>query len=209
MTQTWPVPFLGTTQVNAILKTQANQAFETLRSNFLGSAEPSAMTPGQIWVDTGSTPALVKMRNAGDTGWIVLGVFSGDNAIQWNAQGWSSLSASATGEVGIASRACTVQRLILSASVASTSSSGNEWQFQLKNYPNSAPGSPVNLFSATVGTHTVDEDIGGGEFVAKQAYVLVPDQNATLADLDRLELVVTKVGSATALTDFRARVQVV
>lgn len=209
MAQNWWLPFVGTLKANQALKVQLGESMEALRTCFRGSSAPASIVDGMLWEDTGSSPAMLRIRNSG--AWVAVGPLAAAWSQQLTGPSWTgSLSATKTDEVGTAPRACTVLRLVMTAKVASTSSSGNEWQFQLQKRPFSAPTSPVQLFSGTVGTFTALGGVGGGaEFVAHKAYVLTPNQNLTLADLDRLELIATKLGTATTLTDFHARVEVV
>jgi hypothetical protein len=162
-----------------------------------------------FWADTAA--GMLKMRNAANTNWVDVFPLAQNRLVQLNDPDWSvaSLSATRTAKIGIASGAGTIVRLVLFAETASTSSSGNEWQPQLKKYPFSAPGSPVNTISAAVGTFTALGGVGGGvEHVAHKALVYTPNQNLTFVDLDAFELVMTKVGAATTLTNFRAFVEV-
>lgn len=120
----------------------------------------------------------------------------------------ASLSATTTVKLGVAPRAGTVKRLVILCETASTSSSGNEWQFSLLKRTVASPGSTVAMFTTTVGTFTSLSGVGGGaEFVAHKAYVLTPNQNASVGDLDVLELTMTKVGTATTLANVRAFVE--
>lgn len=210
MAQDYSLP-TGSTRQNVAVKTNIANALEALRTCFSGSTAPSNTTGGMFWLDTSSSPAVLKMRDAGDSTWHILLTLGSDQRYQLIADGLSgSLSATATAFAGTARGPGTVKRVILLASNASSSSSGNEWTVALTKYPNSAPGSPVQLFSGTVGTFTELEGVGGAaELAADTAYVLTPDQNATLADLDVLEITMTKEGSATTLNDFRAIVEVV
>lgn len=207
MSQAYVMPIASTDFLNAAMVTAIPNAFEALRSLFSGASEPSAKIAYQLWADT--TSGYLKIRNAANTDWVKLAPLALGVSAQVSLDTLvASLSATTTTKVGIAPRAGTVKRLILLAETASTSSSGNEWQPMLKKYPNSAPGSPVNLFSGTVGTFTALGGVGGGvEFVAHKALVFTPNQNQSLADLDVLELVITKAGTATTLTNFRAVVE--
>jgi len=47
---------------------------DTNRSCWLGTAEPSTMVAGQLWIDT--TASLVKLRNATNTAWYTLGTYA-------------------------------------------------------------------------------------------------------------------------------------
>jgi hypothetical protein len=184
-------------------------ALESLRSSFAGNSAPSSPAPvaGQLWADTAT--GLLKYRNSALSAWLVLGSLTAGVTLQLPSQ-WdvASLSATATKKIGVAPRAGTVKRLVLLCETASTSSSGNEWQFQLRKRTVATPGSTVDLFSGTVGTFTALGGVGGAvEFVAHKALTLTPNQNAAVGELDVLELVVTKAGTATTLVNFVAFVE--
>lgn len=209
MTQTFQLG-ASTTDAASYLTDQLNGNLEALRTNFSGGSAPSSPAPltGQFWVDTSA--GWLKMRDAAGTAWVKVARLSVDQVLQLSSEAWAGgLSASKTDFIGSAPRTGTVRRLVLISDTLTASSSGVEWQVQLRKYPASAPGSPVDLFSATVGTFTALPGVGGGDdFVANAALVFTPDQNANLADLDLLELVLTKVGSATSIVNFRAVVEV-
>lgn len=208
MSQTFALP-AGTDYVNQYLAGGLNSNLEALRSSFSGASAPTSPSPvpGQLWADTST--GFLMVRNAANNGWTRVAPLSASVVVQLAAEGWAgTLSASKTDWIGSVPRVGTIRRLVMVSAAATTSSSGNEWQFQLRKYPAAAPGSPVDLFSGTVGTHTQVEGVGGGvEFVADAAYVLTPDQNAGVLDLDQLELVVTKAGTVANLTQFRALVE--
>lgn len=183
------------------------ESMEALRTQFAGATEPSAKAAFQLWADT--TTGWLKIRNAANSAWLKLAPLAADHVLQLPSQ-WdvASLSATTTKKIGAAPRAGTIKRLCILGETASTSSSGNEWQPMLKKYPNSAPGSPVNLFSGAVGTFTALGGVGGGvEFVAHKVLAFTPNQNATVLLDDVLELVLTKVGSATTLSNVSAWVE--
>lgn len=54
---------------------QMNKAFETLASNNSGSSEPEETYSGMLWLDTSGTNAVLKQRNADNTGWVERGTF--------------------------------------------------------------------------------------------------------------------------------------
>jgi hypothetical protein len=146
----------------------------------------------------------LKIRNAANNGWVKLAPLALDHVIdvpgsQFNV---ASLSATTTAKLGAVTRAGTVLKLIILCDTASTSSSGNEWQPMLRKRTNAVPGTPVNLFSGTVGTFTVLSGVGGGvEFTAYKVLEFTANQNATVAVGDVLELVMTKAGTATTLVN--------
>lgn len=208
MVQTWQIP-VGSDILGVAVKTQIPACLEALRTHHSGATEPASKVAYMTWADTST--GWLKIRNAANSGWLKVARLAYDAVQHVSSEGWAgTLSASKTDWLGVVPRAGTVKRLVLCSAAASTSSSGNEVRVQVKNYPNSAPGSPVDLFSGNVGTFTVLSGVGGGvEFVATKALVFTPNQNATVADLDLLELVVTYVGSPTAtLTKFRAHLEI-
>lgn len=208
MSQNYTLP-VGTDIAAVALKSLIPDCLEALRSCHSGATAPSVPIPYMLWADT--TSGWLKLRNAANTAWLKVAPLATDTVLQLACDGWdvASLSATRTHKLGLSPRAGTVKRLTLLCETASTSSSGNEWQPMLKKYPNSAPGSPVNLFSGTVGTFTALGGVGGGvEFAAHKALVYTPNQNATLLDLDVLELVMTKVGTGTTLVNFNAFVEI-
>jgi hypothetical protein len=213
MTQTFQLPGLNTAQAAAIA-TNIPAAIESLRSNFSGGTAPVAPNsatpvPCQFWADT--TDGWLKMRNLADSAWIKLFPLTVDSVTQMAVQASvASLSATTTAKLGAAPRACTVKRLVLLCETASTSSSGNEWQVMLRKRTFAAPGTTVNLFSGTVGTFTalVGVRSPATEFVAHQVLVFTPNQNAACAADDVLEVVMTRLGTATTLVNFLAWVEV-
>ena len=197
-----------TDYANGYLAGQLNENLEALRTNFAGSAEPPGISPGQLWSDVAS--GWLMARNPAGTASVRVARLAVNQVLQLAAEGWSgSLSAGKADWIGSCPRIGTVKRLVLVSDVATTSSSGNEFQFQLRKYPAASPGVPVDLFSAPAGTFTSVGGVGGGaDFVANGAIVLTPDQNASVQDLDQLMLVVTVTGSVTTITNFRALVEV-
>jgi hypothetical protein len=215
MTQTFQLPgALGNESASQAVSTLLPAACESLRSNFSGATAPAlpnsaTPVPCQFWADTAD--GYLKVRNVGDTAWNRVAPLNAGLSLPTLPGSWVdlTLNATRTAHVGTAPRAGRIRRIVMISSSASTSSSGNEWRFQLRKYPASAPGSPVDCISANVGTFTVLASVGGGvEFVANAAYVITPNQNLTLADLDKLELVVTKLGTATTLNNFHAHVEI-
>lgn len=210
MSQTFQLPSL-TDYANQAIATAIPAALEAVRSSFAGSSAPTTPAPvvGQLWADT--TEGWLKIRNAANSAWLKLWPLTTGAVVQLSVEGWevASLSATRSGKLAVCPRAGTVKRLVLLCETASTSSSGNEWQPMLRKRTNAVPGTAVDLFSSAAGTFTALGGVGGGtEFVAHQAMVFTPNQNSTVADLDVLELVLTKVGSATTLTNFRAFVEI-
>lgn len=209
MAQDYSQP-VGTDRLNVAIKTKIANSLEALRTLHSGASAPSATAAYMLWMDTGSTPACLKMRDSSNAEWITVTSLASAPSKRIAGTYVASLTGSTSIWLGPVTHACTAVRLILFNEVASTSSSGNEWQFQVQNYPFAAPGSPVDLISGTVGTHTTLTDVGGGtEFVANKVLEFTFDQNTTLADRDILKLTVTEAGTATSLTNFHAYVDVI
>jgi hypothetical protein len=205
MTQNWQMPPAGTGPINLAVKSTIPEALESLRTHHSGATEPPSRVAYMTWADTSS--GWLKVRNAANNGWVKVAPLALDFVLpvpgsQFNV---ASLSATTTARLGAVPRAGTITKLGLVGDTASSSSSGNEWQPMLRKRTNAVPGTPVNLFSATVGTFTVLSGVGGGvEFVAHKVLEFVPNQNATVAVGDVLELVMTKAGTATTLANVAA-----
>lgn len=204
MSQTFQLP--GTNDdANQSITSLIPACLESLRSSFAGAVAPSspALVTGQLWVDTAT--GYVFVRNGAGSGWTVLGRLNTNAQQQLSTDAVASLSATTTLKLNGAALPGTIKKLYVLCETASTSSSGNEWQFQLAKRTNSTPGTPVNTISATVGTFTALGGVGGGaEFVAHKIYELTPNANLTIGALDVLEVTLTKVGSATTLANARA-----
>jgi hypothetical protein len=207
MVQTYQLP-VGTDKQHVALKQHIVNCLEALRSHFSGSAEPSSPVAYQSWADTST--GFLKIRNAANNAWINLAPLAASVGLYVPQSEFkvASLSATTTLKLGAAKYAGNVKRLVLLGETASTSSSGNEWRPMLRKRTNATPGTPVDLFSATVGTFTALGGVGGGvEFVAFKVLTFTPNQNATVALDDVLELVLTKAGTATTLVNFSAWVE--
>lgn len=193
MAQLWNLPLAGTDIAGDAVKTAIPNALETLRTLWAGASEPSETAAYQMIAHT--TPGLLKIRDASDTSFVVPGFARHTAALRVGA-----LSATQTVRLLASEKAFVVSRLVLISDTATTSSSGNEWQFGLRNVTGA-----VELFSGTVGTFTALGGVGGGaEMAIDTAYILTPDQNTSIAINDVIRLTLTKVGAATNLTDLTA-----
>lgn len=200
MSQNFSVP-AALDKASVALQTKVPGSLDALLTIHSGSSEPANPAAYMLWCDTGVSPVVVRQRNGANNAWLVRWTVEANSRQHIGQVSWGDLSASKTAFAGMSMRTATVKRIVILCGAATTSTPGNEWAFQLKKYPNAAPGSPVDLFASPPGTD-------GAEMVADQAYVLTPDQNATLADLDSLELVVTATGTVTTLLDFRAFIEI-
>jgi len=209
MPQSFDLP-VGTDRLNVAIKTKIANSLEALRTLHSGTTEPSSTAADMLWMDTSATPPVLKVRDGSNASWINLTSIESAPTRRLGGALIASLSSTSLVWLGPVTYASTAVRLIMFGETASSSSSGNEWQFQLKKYPHAAPGSPVDLISGTVGTFTALAGVGGSEeFVADKVMTLTPDQNLTMTDKDLLELVVTKAGTATTLTNFHAYLEII
>lgn len=64
-------------QSGSSFRSDLNNALAAIVSQNSGSAEPTTKYAYQYWVDTSTTPALIKQRNAANSDWITLGEVDG------------------------------------------------------------------------------------------------------------------------------------
>lgn len=193
MSQAWSMP-VSTDQLSSAVQTKIPDALGALRSCFAGATEPSTTEAYMVWVDTSN--GQVKRRNAANSAWVIEGSILKDvGKTRMMVGEFASVAATFTTFVAPCLEAGQIKRVILVSTTASSSSSGNEWQFALQNKTQA-----VALFSGTVGTDTALGGVGGGEIAVDTEYVLTPDQNQALAAGDVLEFTMTKVGTVTTLT---------
>lgn len=202
MSQNWNLP-AGTNEVlSTVLVTQIPDALNALRSVFSGSSAPTSTVAYMYWIDT-SGVGVLKQRNSGDTDWIVIGPVGLNLGFQVSRTEFGSITTTTTKYLLIMPRKGNVTKLQLLCATASSSSSGNEWTFQLKNVSDT-----TNLFSTAPGTYTSVGGVGGGsDFSADVPIVLTPDQNGLVDAGDVLELVITEVGTATNLDRLWAQIE--
>lgn len=194
MSQLWTMP-AGTTILSTAIKTNLVNALQSLRSQFAGSSAPSSTEAYMLWLDTSGTTNTLKQRNAADSAWLTVGVFGKDVGKSRQHVGeFASVAATFSTFVAPPHEGGKIKQIVLVATTASSSSSGNEWTFGLQNLTGAAA-----LFSATVGTFTALGGVGGGEITANQVYTLIPDQNDDVSADDVLEFTMTKVGTVTTL----------
>lgn len=202
MSQTFNMPPAGTDNLGPFLKETLPNALDALRTMFAGTTEPSSPVARQPWADT--TTGLLKFRNAANDDWIVVGPLGGigrqDHRVELLA-----VSATTRRRVLCATQGMVVERVtLLSSAVTSGSTGSNEWRWKLYNET-----AAIDLFSGAVGTGTTLGGVGGGELAVNTPYVLIPDQNATLAANAVLSFEATKVGtpSTATLTEVVALIQ--
>jgi hypothetical protein len=193
MSQSYTLP-VGTDARSTAIKTTIPNCLEALRSVFSGATAPTNPVAYQLWADTST--GLLKQRNAANSAWETFGALNQNNALQRTSQQFSSLSVSTDAFMLIASSTCIISRVAIVSDTATSSSSGNEWQFELHNLT-----AANELFSATVGTFTALGGVGGGaELAVDTTYVLTPDANTQISANQVVEFRWVEVGSATTLT---------
>ena len=158
-------------------------------SNSNGSAV-DASTSGQILVGDGTTVASVAVSGdatLSSAGALTLATPAKTKVAAINIGGIAN--SGQNDHVFVAPSACTITNLTIVSDTATTGSNGsNNYTFQIANRTQTN-----NLLSAVVSTN-------GNEIAADTAFDVTPDQNATLAANDVLELVITENGTATDLT---------
>jgi hypothetical protein len=66
-------------QTGLSFRADLNAALEAIVSNNSGATEPATPFAYQLWVDTSAAPAVLKIRNETNTGWVTLGDVSAAN----------------------------------------------------------------------------------------------------------------------------------
>ena len=56
----------------AAVRAQLNQVIAALRSTSSGATAPTATSPGMLWLDTSTTPPILKILNVADSAFEVL-----------------------------------------------------------------------------------------------------------------------------------------
>lgn len=190
MSQDYSAAFSLTDNPHLVLTAEVPDSLEALRSLFSGATAPSSPVDYQLWADT--TTGLLKMWN-GSTWKVLFGL----NVPASRIDACDQLAAVSTTKAiafFTAVEAAQILDLSLISDTATTSSSGNEWQWSLRNVTQS-----LELFSGTVGTFTTLGGVGGGELAVETAYKLTVDQNGNLAAGDVLRFTATAVGSVTTI----------
>ena len=72
-----------------------NDNFEALQTLNSGNSEPSTKAAFMQWLDTSSDPAVLKIRNAGNTSWIEVGSLS---ATEYASKGLTAIANGGTGQ---------------------------------------------------------------------------------------------------------------
>ena len=202
MSQNFNLPTSTNEVLSTVLVTNIPDAIRSVRSLFSGATEPSTTVAYMLWADT-SGAGVLKIRNAANSAWIILGPLGEAWAFQVSRTEFGAVSVTQTRYILIMPRKGNIRKLQLLTDTTSSSSSGNEWTFQIVNVTDAA-----KLFSGTVGTFTALGGVGGGaDFAPNVPIVLTPDQNGLVDAGDVLEFVITEVGAATTLSRFEVQVE--
>jgi hypothetical protein len=65
----------------ALFRADLNTLAAAIQSGNSGATAPTDTRGGMVWVDTSTTPATLRVRNAGDTAWVALGTLGTDFAV--------------------------------------------------------------------------------------------------------------------------------
>lgn len=203
MSQTYSMPPALTDNPATVLTSTIPDAMAALRTGFSGASAPSSPIAYQTWYDT--TTGLVKVRDSGNANWITCGPLLGNAGRLTLTVPIASLSATTNFLIGAMPCKATIARIGIISDTTTSSSSGNEWQFMLKNRTAS-----VDLFSGTVGTYTHLSGVGPGsangtgtDITLETAYWLTVNQNADVNASAVLRFDVTKVGTTTTIVNAR------
>lgn len=63
-------------QQGAAFRAELNAILQELANNSYGATTPTTTFAGQLWVDSSTTPATLRIRNGSNTGWIALGALN-------------------------------------------------------------------------------------------------------------------------------------
>lgn len=200
MSQTFDSSLASADSYGTAVKTTLPANDLALLSLHSGSTAPTFTVAYMLWADTSA--GLLRQRNASNDGWVALGPLLGSLASHAETIG-EGISLSTTRRwFWVAPRDVTIERIVIVADVSTTSSSGNEWQVEIDNLTQAA-----DLLSATVGTHSTDGGIGGGELVGDAAAAFVPDQNQAIDADDVVEIGLVAVGTVTTLDRVAIRIE--
>ena len=187
MAQTWELPVDTDNLLETILG-QFNDGLETLRTQHSGSAEPTSPVAYMFWADTANN--VLKQRNAGNTAWTAILAMNAANQNQTSMVAIGAVSASQDNFIFTPNEAVTIDEVTLISSVAVTANDTNYWSFQVANLTQAD-----DLLAAAQTTQAT----GGAGITADEAFSITPDQNASIAAGDVLELQITETGTATSL----------
>lgn len=192
MSRTFSPTIASATSIAQAVETTIPNSLDAILTEHAGDGAPSYAKAHTVYADT--TAGVMKQRNAANDGDVELYPLGRRVAVFSVPVLLGDLTPPLDRYLWVAPENVTITRLVLVASTATSSSSGNEVVFQLTNLTQAE-----DLFSDTVGTHTGLVGVGGGaDLAADTPFALAPDQNADLVAGDVLELQLTVEGSPAA-----------
>lgn len=139
----------------AIVRANLNAALAAIQSANSGSTAPSGTRAGMLWLDTSANPPVLRIRNAGDSGWIALGTI--------DAAGFQLAGTTAAGRTLIGAANAGAQRTALGLGALAT---GTKASHRVSN-PLNTDTTPWlwagEDLAAAVVAHAPDNGIGVGQ----------------------------------------------
>jgi len=185
---TWDFPFTAGTL--AAFRDAVNDGMAQLVNGHAGASEPATTFPRMLWADT--TNLVLKMRNAADSDWDILGPLGA----RWDwfdaPRDFDGIAASISVPLWAPPAAAFAYSLVIQSDTATAGSSpGDEWEFQVTANGDDLLASPFI---------TSDDELIDGVTV-------VPlDQNQNLVTDEDVRLVITKTGTPTDLSTAQLRI---
>lgn len=141
-------------QSGSAFRSDLNNALAAIVSQNSGSAEPTTKYAYQYWVDTSTTPALIKQRNAANSDWITLGEVDGQTLAADGTSAKPGISFASDIDTGLRRNAADDISIVTGGARAITIDSS-----QNVGVGTYAPVAKLNVVSADVGfTPSADAD---------------------------------------------------
>lgn len=200
MSQNQTTPVAITSISGATILQQLSDRLESVNCGWSGVSAPANPVIGQRFVDTDDKCVF---RWNGSVWVRERPLYADASAFEWFKE-VGTLSATTTVWMPSPRTNVTVAELVIVSDTGSTSSSGNEWQVQVRNRTTG-----LNLISAAVGTYTYLASVSpagasgnglGTEITANTAWIITLNQNTAVGANAALDVVLTKSGTATSLT---------
>ena len=174
-----------------------NDADEANRTSFSGTSAPTSPAVGQLWADTTGSAERLKVRNADNNAWIVLGDLDNGILIPYTASYQFTLAAASYSTEVIAPlaimpyNATLIEAKLVSTQTTSGSGASKKWVSSIRNTTEG-----VDISSA-------DLDSNSTEFTAltPQTFSLTA-ANTDLASGDVIVGTIQSTGSPTSLQHF-------
>ncbi len=166
-TSTWAVPNAPS---GLSMRGTVNTILDVLRTCSSGPAAPSPTVGGQFWLDTGVSPAVLRMRNVANTAWLVV---NPETIPALSVRGNSGGSAAAESSVDMATLRGMLgfptnstglgewRRVSVASSGVFTLPAGGTWAYFYIRHSNAGAISAINGGVAAGGTNVLT--LGAGE----------------------------------------------